>query len=57
MEPQIVPTQSSMLFGEVVLEGNLMGIKEGGKGRGEEAWGLEERTVPIDRAGRRSLSF
>ena len=46
-----------MLFGEVVLEGNLMGIKEGGKGRGEEAWGLEERTVPIDRAGRRSLSF
>lgn len=44
-----------MLVGEVALEGNLVGIKEGGKGRG--AWGLKERTVPIDRAGRRSLSF
>ena len=57
MEPQIAPTQSSMLFGEIVLVGNVMGMKEGRKGRDKGAWKLKERTVPIDRAGLRSLSF
>ena len=34
-----MPTQSSMLVGEVVLEGNLVGINEGGKGRGKRGGG------------------